>query len=878
MKRRITLYLGGQAADLADDGFVLLNVALQNLTNPAAVRNSWTQDITLPRTAANDAIFGDSFRLDRNAGGGGTGADFNASRKLPFSIYAETGEILFSGYAKLTGVSRDGYAVGLFGGLGEFIYNLSYDSNGDKRTLASLDYGVDLDFDINAGAVADAWARLDGDTSKPEKWDTINFAPCYNGIPDDFNADKALIDPALLGITTPHTMDGESCTATKGGGKALLTFPEPCDEWQIRDLRSYLQRPVLSVRKLLAAIADSNNNGGWSVDLTDLSGVAALDTWLTRPLLPSLGTYKQTTGGVTITFQQTSLGNVVGRFNLANVPAGTDITARLKAGLSYTCAGASPRTPLRSWDKKAAQAYQPAGTEQQVLFVQAVAYASDNTMVGAGAVKAYYKSYNDIGPADLAAVCGFTPKGGAGFAAADNDHGYYLSGGKYVRQRDLECEVTAQDIDYILVEVTAFRVYITDGGGVFSHSGGTGTGEILWYDSANAYTPTGGASDTGSGTATGTTSDSLRSGAHITKEMLLSTEATPADYLLALCKMCGLYIVADPAARSIKILTRGTFYDGTTLDLTGRVERDSVSIQPLAFDSKWYEWKHDPVGGRFEKEYQKTSGVQYGIQRVDTGYDFDAEVKDVLNGSVLKSCAAVCDRGAWWYEVTDGARYYPGPLLSPGATFALWDGDGESHEADTGTPGDNATATPYSPYAGSDIWSKAEFRDADDKALDGADVLLFWNFNYTAKNIAVTDDTPAMDSLLGGPCWLVTQDAVGIDVPNFTRYTHAGQDPFILLDFGYPREVDIPGIHYAPGDTLYELYWRGYIADRLSVHGKVLRCRVLLDGWQVGPELLRKFFWYGGSIWVLNSISNYSLTTYDLAECEFIQVRETSAY
>ena len=36
MRRRITLYIAGRRADLGDDAFVLLNVALNDVTNPAA--------------------------------------------------------------------------------------------------------------------------------------------------------------------------------------------------------------------------------------------------------------------------------------------------------------------------------------------------------------------------------------------------------------------------------------------------------------------------------------------------------------------------------------------------------------------------------------------------------------------------------------------------------------------------------------------------------------------------------------------------------------------------------------------------------------------------------------------------------------------------
>ena len=68
------------------------------------------------------------------------------------------------------------------------------------------------------------------------------------------------------------------------------------------------------------------------------------------------------------------------------------------------------------------------------------------------------------------------------------------------------------------------------------------------------------------------------------------------------------------------------------------------------------------------------------------------------------------------------------------------------------------------------------------------------------------------------------------------------------------------------------------LRDLLDKDTKVMTCRVNLEGLQVGPQLLRRFFWYDNSLWVLNKITNYSLTTYDPAECEFVQVRNIENY
>ena len=880
MRRRISLYIDGSLADIPGDATVLMNYAVTDLTNPAILKNSCSWDFDLPRTPANDRIFGHSGRLDRLAGPGGLGPDFNASRKTPFVIYAETSEVLASGYIKLQSVTRDAYRVSLFGGLGDFLWGLSYDSVGEKKSLASLDFGETLDFTIDKDTVAEAWARLGGDTSKPAKWDVINFAPAYNGIPSDFKADKALIDPTLLGIVPPVTMDGESCDVTKGGGYALLAMTQAADEWQARDLRSYLQRPVLSVRKMLDAIADPGNNGGWSVDLSDLASLELLDTWLTRPLLPSLGTYKQTAGSVALVFVPVAAGTLVGRFTVSGADPGSMVNASATFQLAYNVSAGGAATLVASHSQLEGNTF---FRYQQVIFCQAVGYDSDGIMVAAGPVRSFYDSANDVAPDVMASAVGYTPAMGASFAAPETEVQYDLTGGTYLRSRDITLDVSGRGMARIDILVTAAKVRVTMfGGGVTVLTpAGSFPWAAMWTPGGDEYTPTLGYAAAGSATGSTEESDTLRSGATITKETLLSTSKTPAEYLIALCKAFGLYILADGATKTVQILRRESFFQNTVTDLTGRVDAPSVEITPLAFDAKWYELRQESVGGRFENEYERTSGVQYGIQRIDTGYDFDASIKDLLSGSAIKSCAAVQDRGVWWYyaENAGQTRKWIGPVLAPGPTYSLWDSTGKNHDAPSDAPDDAATFTPFNTgFPGYDLGSRAEFRDGDNKPVEGADVLLVYTGDDAVEDINLTDDTPAMDTLLGGPCWLVEANGAVLAVPQFTRYSHRGQDPEWLLDFGFPREVDIPKIRYQAGTSVYESRWQAYIRDRLSVNGKTLRCRVLLEGLPVGPELLRRFYWYQGSLWALVSISNYSLTSFDPAECEFIQVGDINNY
>ena len=166
MRRRIELYIDGRRADIDDASFVVFNWRREDTDNPAVIRNSWSNSVTLPGTPDNDVIFSHAFRCDRRYNF--TPDSFDPSARTPFAIYQETGEILVSGYCKLDSVARSGathsYKVTLFGGLGSLLYSLAYDASGNKRTLASLDFlgggASELDFPITAQAVKDAWDVL----------------------------------------------------------------------------------------------------------------------------------------------------------------------------------------------------------------------------------------------------------------------------------------------------------------------------------------------------------------------------------------------------------------------------------------------------------------------------------------------------------------------------------------------------------------------------------------------------------------------------------------------------------------------------------------------------------------------------------------------
>ena len=306
MRRKVSLYIADRLVDLDDQSFILFNYTMEDLSNPTIVRNSFSQQVTLKGTPNNNRIFGDIFRLDRETqyGDSYTGAFFDVTRKTPFAIYNEMSEIVESGYLKLDEVSRNGrmveYKVTLYGGLGSFFYGLSYKEDGTPMTLADMRFKmVNGGFTRVAGhfgqvggysMLQDCWSYLaDPDNYNPDDYDCwwaniINFAPCYNGLPDKFSADKALVTSASYANMPPMTAKG-------GASSNLMVMANKHTEWEMKDLRWYLQRPVFRVKALLDAVCDIENNGGYSVILDSAFFNEDNDLywngWITLPLIPA---------------------------------------------------------------------------------------------------------------------------------------------------------------------------------------------------------------------------------------------------------------------------------------------------------------------------------------------------------------------------------------------------------------------------------------------------------------------------------------------------------------------------------------------------------------------------------------------------------------
>ena len=924
MRRKLTLYIDGKAADISDDSFVLFNWAFTDLEKPTAVKNSYSKQITLPGTPANDEIFGLFSRPDHIIPTGG----FNPLLRTPFTIRADSGEVLQSGYLKLDKVVRGRYVktytVTLYGGLGSFLYGLMYDSDGNQRRLYDLTYygtlsmgeetALDLTRTVNRSLIYTSWMNIDyanPTTAAAASFRALNWVPCYNGLPDNFDADKALV---YLGAGDnggfPATLTDEDNQVTyyPHNGWGLVKFSRKFGEWAVRDLRSYLQRPALNIKCLLDSLSKPANNGGYTVEWKTRPPKEE-NLWLTlkRPCeLEIVGedttdTYTDKTG-LAISLPDTF--TKVERIALSQQGSAT-LALSLSPMLLNSAAPSSSNRLYESFDR-----YKKGSTTEETAsaatFMQVVALDTSGNVKAASAVYAFTNATSRETVAE-------------NMQNAWKDENVYHSipdgffedgnlkpvSGSYVRQTvnslrtnifrwNNPASVTMQAERVAYIEIRICRNSDENQQNATGNYYAQTTWNITSGHAASRTGYDGYLSFLLSGTVTITASNNNNQ--TLTQKDLLNTEHSIGDYFLSLAKIYGWVLTCDEPSKTVTVWDRNSFFSTgeDTIDLTERVDMSKdITITPLLAASRIYAFGTEAKGGRANAYALRYSRV-YGAYRANTGYEFNDEEIDLTDGVVFKTAVPYTARGKDYTIPKQGtAAHYCMELDGYTETLRGQTDATEAYSKDF-NPLIPSTWASYSPaLIFSDYVARPQFEDDEGKAVAGEDCLLYmapreeWGTEDGTPLYQITDDIDEMYFQNGDkPCWVVAFEQIAdvtlcepVYIPNFRPWTVDDDGGTHWLTFGIPSEFYDPFLtEWSEDDTIYARYWRAYMRDRYDADTKVLKCWVNLEGIQVGTGLLRRFFWYANSLWVLNKISNYSLTTYDTAECEFVQVRNMANY
>ena len=796
------------------------------------------------------------------------------------------------GYCKLDNVKRQGnnvqYNVTLYGGLGQFLYNLSYRDDGERMKLSDLDFGwgdTEFDMDINRLVIRDAWNHINGD-HVDDLYDIINFAPSYNGIPKDFSADKVAI--YVDGFRQSDDMQVyEQFITSKDGyetvdGWLVGELAKEYDEWQMKDLRCYMQRPVIRFKEIIRACCDKDNNGGYLVDLDpeffNEANPYYEDAWMTLPLLTEIDS-SEDVGSVVFTQN----GDVISMSG-DDIVEGSTVSFKCSVGVGCSASGDADTLSTyhhsQIWDGSDESSSSDDSTNVS-RYLQIVAYDKDGNIIGGSPVYSFYSGYGrfDYEPEYASTVQSIR---GEYMRVADGE--YLFNNAHY--------DVEVSNVKY----QTGMYFKVIEKYAYYAEGEATPDKNTLWVynDNGDAESVTVTSFFNEIATNSQSVIETKRKWA-ITKKTLLNSEHTPADYFLSYIKMFNLHIWKDMYEDTIYVYQRGNYFTGEEYDLEELVDRgQDISIVPLTFDAKWYNFssEYNTDGGLY-KDYVDEYGVPYGMMKVDTNYNFDSSSKNLFESNVFKGCITSRNRSKYYIDIYQSIggddAFYP-PFMLDGCQTYLFNG------SDTI---EGAYITPKTAIAGNNWWTdryydfmpKPNFTNAKNELIEGANVLLFYNGKVDtldeggrSMRIQISDDIPQFDVLNEGePCWIWSYDPSNVIMnmsylPVFGRYK-TNENGWIThsWDFGTPRAIYIPDYQIDESSSIYTQYWQPYIRDRYDANTRIVNCRVLLRERVVG-DWLRRFYYWDGSWWIMNKISDYNPTDNGTTMCELVKVNDPNNY
>lgn len=731
MKQIFELYINSQLVDFSSDFDLHFNYQLEDLTNPTNIKNTFTKTIKIDGTPNNNRIFNSIYHLDSFI----TPSEyiFNPMERIPFQLF-KNGDLVESGYMQLTSIDVNNkqvsYNINLFGGLGDFFYSLAYtnDDNADNIELRLKDLyfqvedehrnilpkNGEFDFKINHQFVYDCFSNPLKDDNTLQSF--ITFVPTYQGLYEDFDNDKVLVNMRESNVFPYQYMikyveeDGTNVEYASYYGHAIVELPNGLTEWEVRDLRSYKQKPALRLSKLFQAICNPINNGGYSVELDP-------------------------------TF-----------FNQSNY--------------------------------------------------------------------AYYKAF-----------------------------------------------IVLPNIQFDDEDETV--------------------------DKTNRL---------------------------VTKEMILSTEYTPLQYLLDYCKMFGLYFEKDLHEKKIYIKTRNNYFSNKVIDINDKIDYSkTVNITPHLFTNKYYKLSSKETSTYLTDKYKNNYSIDYGQKRINTNYNFNKEVVDMYEDNIYQNSVPMLQSGRYYFKYFTSDDYQAPSWLIDNPTMTLYkyewhedlplvkifkdkttdynivaneylykpnDETDYIHQWIDKTKTKNLNIDPLlSSYDAFEKICCYTQNNNEQQATDLNNFLVVYNdqANLNYANYIISDDNPFMFELNEKACYYYSEQETEyykklLVLPHFSRYSYDSNIIEQSLDFGKPRELYTPYTIYDETTTIYNNYWQNYFLEQFDKNTKKVTCNVNLNDMVINNDSLKHFYYFDNCYWLLNKVDNYSPNNWNTTKCEFIKVNNKEAY
>ena len=828
MKQEVKLYIANQLVDFSDTISLPFNFEFENLSNPTVVKNTFTKKITIIGTPNNNKIFGGIYNLDREQiydTDKLINAYFNPSIRTPFQLF-RNGDIIEDGYMQLNNiVLRDNlinYDITLYGGLGDFFYTLSYNEENEPLKLSDIDYGQDLSFILNKKTIKNSWTKLNGDGNiTPSVEDYITFIPTYNGLYNEFDNNKVLINTnnSTLFPNKTEIIDGTPYTSRYGYYLAELN--KDYTEWEMKSLMSFKQRPALKFSKFLEAVSNPKNNNGYEIVLDNSffnnENPYYNNAYIALPLLETkfdtklevlednikLGSNKfvgNNNGGIVasaimpiVTLNNTE---IVTNENGIISTGGMDNATTFSIDLDFQIFFQSNTPTTSTLYPSTINYFETSGKDGQILNVRSTL---NSFLVYVNAVN--YETKEIVGQSNL---YNFTNNISLPFLNKDiyskpSDWGLFFDDmpytnvfGAYYYDSNLNKHYFKDDNgnntfkikieDCKKIDNIAFQVFI------YTVSNGNVPDQKMYpSDNYNIYEVPSTEGVTGKFNIQEDTTVSkmtietgevlIGSGQLVEQDILLKTDNTPLDYLLGYCKLFNLKFSSEIGEKKIYITKKNNYFNGNIINIDDKIDYSKdVIINPILYDKKFYKLALKSSDNYISKQYNNGYGVDYGQKRINTNYNFNSDTNDLLENNVYQNAISIVDTSIYYRTFLDSESNQLPPFYLDDFKLKKYNiGISTINEYDKEIKGNEhiKTIVDWNTNSGYDYTDKlcCFDKDGDNKSLaDITSTLVFFDGMYTPKDndgntiqYWVTDDTSQMFIMNGKQCHLYTEDEYDVN-------------------------------------------------------------------------------------------------------------------
>ena len=403
---------------------------------------------------------------------------------------------------------------------------------------------------------------------------------------------------------------------------------------------------------------------------------------------------------------------------------------------------------------------------------------------------------------------------------------------------------------------------------------------------------------------------------HIDKKVLFQGTKSPLDYLLNFTKLLNLKFIYDKRDNKIKIVDSTKFYTGNIVNIENIIDRSvDINIKPNFWGNKVFKYQLPANDTYLKYISEKKSGKEFLSYSYDTNNLVLNGTSNVCEDFILNSVSLFSQQSVYY------DNYVSTPVLKGNKSKLLLfkNSDFSTTEKEVWF---NKNKTMKDPIP------KLCLFDNDNNSIRDNICLMFLNagvvFENTGEGVIVTDNLPIMFELNGNPCHIdkysdTSRNGIGYQsiydtttktiyrnvryLPYFTPYMLATKqspsgkwnlsDGLVRLQhnkiYTQPHAICSTLINkpqYKNEDVIYidnckflfDFSWRNYLVDWFDKENREVTCFVKLNQNKSFVDYMRDFYYFDGSVWLLNKIIDFDILSNRPIKCEFIKVRDVNNY